>query len=51
MVLTMTIKDGVKYEVIPFMTEVPSLLLKVGEAKLLMLYREWNKDRDPSPSR
>ena len=47
MVLTMTIKDGIKYEVIPFMTEVPSLHLKVGEAMLLMLYREWNKDRVP----
>ena len=47
MALTMTIKDGVKYEVIPFMTEVPSLHLKVGEAMLLMFYREWNKDRVP----
>ena len=42
--LNVFVKDELQYEVINFMTEIPSLLLRVGETKVLTLYREWNKD-------
>lgn len=42
--LNVLVKDGLQYEVLPLATEIPCLLLKVGEAKVIMLYREWNKD-------
>ena len=42
--LNVFVKDELQYEVINFMTEIPSLLLRVGETKVLTIYREWNKD-------
>ena len=42
--LNVLIKEGMSVEMEKFDTEVPSLLLKIGQARVLLLYREWNKD-------
>ena len=44
--LNVLIKDGLDVEFLPFETEIPSLLLKIGQVKLLFVYREWAKDGD-----
>ena len=44
--LNILVKDGLTLEFLPFETEIPSILVKVGQAKVLFLYREWNKDGD-----
>ena len=43
---TVSCQDGLTLEFLPFETEIPSILVKVGQAKVLFLYREWNKDGD-----
>ena len=43
--LNILVKDGLSVEFQWFDMEIPSLLVKIGQAKILMLYRGWNKDR------
>lgn len=42
--LNVLVKEGLVCEFLPFNTKVPSLLMKVGDTKILMLYREWLYD-------
>ena len=46
--LNVLVKDGLQYQVLPFMTDLPSVLLQIGESKCLLTYREWAKDGDQS---
>ena len=44
--LNVLVKDGLEMEILPFETEIPSILIRVGQTKTLMVYREWCKDGD-----
>ena len=38
--LNVLVKDGLDMEVLPFETEIPSLLIRTGQVKTLLVYRE-----------
>ena len=39
--LNVFIQDGLSVEFERFETEVPSLVMKIGQSRVVMLYREW----------
>ena len=42
--LNVLVKDGLSVEFQNMDTDIPSLVIKIGQAKVIMAYREWRKD-------
>ena len=42
--LNALVRNDLNYEVVEFKTEVPSILLKTGNIKIILCYREWSKE-------